>query len=409
MLRKAIETIFVQRGKWWSPGGSARRFDSSVSDFTATWYPGKLNSLTFHGKIGEQARDFLINLCVAMSISTEPRENVHDQTEPRTSMEKFSMDLEILQSRFDSLQSLISTHNDLLTGANDLVNEVTRLRLELEEEKAKTFMLEQQIKILSEKVMKSKPGICQASPIKNTVSTLETNNTVHGSTISENNGLQTKDVNSSILTTHLASQVNHNSAQSLLIYEPVNMQIPTTVNTFNQQVKDYKMKHVNQRTKKQTCSDPPKVVNKRPGRKITPSLDLQLKDYRSKYNGQRLISTTSHQPNNRINNMLVFGQNQQHANRRELNNINKGYSVDHLDKPPTLHFHQQLKQYREKQQISFFRITHEKDATLSNTTQNKDVNSRQRLNDLKHTTNLYPFRKYRRIIRSYRTVHRHQS
>ena len=67
-------------------------------------------SLTFNGKIGEQARDFLINLCVAMSISTEPRENVHDQTEPRTSREKFSMDLEILQSRFDSLQSLISTH-----------------------------------------------------------------------------------------------------------------------------------------------------------------------------------------------------------------------------------------------------------------------------------------------------------
>ena len=65
------------------------------------------------------------------------------------------MDLEILQSRFDSLQSLVSTHNDLLTGADDLVNEITRMRLELEEEKAKTFMLEQQIKILSEEVMKS--------------------------------------------------------------------------------------------------------------------------------------------------------------------------------------------------------------------------------------------------------------
>ena len=187
------------------------------------------------------------------------------------------------------------------------------------------------------------------------------------------------------------------------------MQIPTTVDTFNQQLKDYKTKHENQHTKKQTCSDPPKVVNKRPGCKTTSLLDQQLKDYRSKHNGQRLIFTTSHQPNNRINNMPVFGQNQQHANRRELNNINKGYIVDHLDKPPTLHFHQQLKQYREKQQISFFKITHGKDATWSNTTQNKDVNSRQRLNDLKHTTNLYPFWKHRRIIPSYRTVHRHQS
>ena len=55
---------------------------------------------------------------------------------------------------------------------------------------------------------------------------------------------------------------------------------------------------------------------------------------------------------------------------------NKGYIVDHPDKPPTLQFHQQLKQYREKQQISFFKTTPGKDATLSNTTQNKDNNSR---------------------------------
>ena len=35
----------------------------------------------------------------------------------------------------DSLQSLINTHNDLLSGTNDLVNEATRMRLELEEKK----------------------------------------------------------------------------------------------------------------------------------------------------------------------------------------------------------------------------------------------------------------------------------
>ena len=105
--------------------------------------------------------------------------------------------------------------------------------------------------------------------------------------------------------------------------------------------------------------------------------------------------------------MPVFGQNQQHANRRKLNNINKGNTVNHLGKPSTLHFHEQLKQYRQKQQISFFKIAHGKDATLPNATQNKDANSRQRLNDLKHTTNLYSFRKYRHIIPSYQTVHRH--
>ena len=145
------------------------------------------------------------------------------------------------------------------------------------------------------------------------LSTLETNNTVQVSTISENNGLQTKDVNSLALTAHLASQLKHNSVQSLLNYEPVNMQIPTKINTFNQQLKDYKMKHENQRlshtsipnTKKQTCSEPLKGVNKRPGRKITPSLEQQLKDYKRIHNSQRLISTTSHQPSNRIKNAVV--------------------------------------------------------------------------------------------------------
>ena len=52
-----------------------------------------------------------------------------------------------------------------------MVNEVTQMRLELEEEKAKNLMLEQQMKILSEEVMKSKPGFRQALSTKNTVST----------------------------------------------------------------------------------------------------------------------------------------------------------------------------------------------------------------------------------------------
>lgn len=100
LLRKVIELTFVQRGKWRSSGGSAKSFDSSVSDFGVIWYPDKMNSLTFNGKIGEQAGLFLINLCEAMSISSEPNESVHDQTElhPRLSMDSFSLHLEILQS-----------------------------------------------------------------------------------------------------------------------------------------------------------------------------------------------------------------------------------------------------------------------------------------------------------------------
>ena len=137
LLKSAIKNIFEQRGKWWSPGGGAKRFDSTVSDFTVTWYPGKLNSLTFNAKIGDH---FLINLCLAVSTSIQPDENVHDQTELGLSIDNFGLDLEILQSRMDSLQSLINTHNDLLSGNNDIVNEVTIMRLELEEEKSKYLL-----------------------------------------------------------------------------------------------------------------------------------------------------------------------------------------------------------------------------------------------------------------------------
>jgi hypothetical protein len=130
LLKEIIESTFKQRGKWWLPGGKARRFDSSTSDFIVTWYPGKLNSLTFNGKIGERARDFLSNLCVAMSISTETRQMVDDETKFHPILENFSLDLEILQSRVDSMQSLLSVHDDLLSGTRNLVNEVTRMRIE---------------------------------------------------------------------------------------------------------------------------------------------------------------------------------------------------------------------------------------------------------------------------------------
>ncbi len=82
LLKETIESAFEQRGKWCSPGGSAKRFDSDVSDFQVTWYPGKLNSLTFNGKLGEKARNFLVNLCEATSMSIEPRESTHTSNEP---------------------------------------------------------------------------------------------------------------------------------------------------------------------------------------------------------------------------------------------------------------------------------------------------------------------------------------
>ena len=74
-----------------------------------------MKSLTFNGKIGEQAGVFLTNLCEAMSTSNEPNVSVHEQSElhSKLSMENFGLDLEFLESRVDSMQSLINTHEVL--------------------------------------------------------------------------------------------------------------------------------------------------------------------------------------------------------------------------------------------------------------------------------------------------------
>ena len=151
-----------------------------------------------------------------MSTSSEPNVGVHEQTElqSKLSMENFGLDLKILESRVDSMQSLINTHEVLLLEARDLVNEVTRIRLELEVEKLKNFRLEKQINILNNVVMKSKLGSRKASLAMNTGSTLETNNNAQVSTISENNGSQTKEANSSASISQLTKQSKSNNARS---------------------------------------------------------------------------------------------------------------------------------------------------------------------------------------------------
>lgn len=107
----------------------------AVSEFILTWCPGKLNSLSFNRKTGERARNFQINLCAATSV--ESRGNFQGQAEPSTCIQNISFYIEVLLSRVKSMQTLINTHDDLIFGAHDLMNEATRLRFELEDEKLK--------------------------------------------------------------------------------------------------------------------------------------------------------------------------------------------------------------------------------------------------------------------------------
>ena len=62
-LKTFIEGAFGLDGKWRAFEGSSKKFDAANTDFSTIWYPGKLNTLTFNGKIGEQAKKNLINRC----------------------------------------------------------------------------------------------------------------------------------------------------------------------------------------------------------------------------------------------------------------------------------------------------------------------------------------------------------
>ncbi len=56
-------------GNWSSPGGSAKKFIGSNAEISITWYPGKLNSLLFHGKDGPVVQDKCKYLCEKQNLS----------------------------------------------------------------------------------------------------------------------------------------------------------------------------------------------------------------------------------------------------------------------------------------------------------------------------------------------------
>ena len=55
-LRNLVENTLGFTGVWKSTEGKSKQFTNSNSDVIITWYPGKLNSLTFNGKKGEAVK-----------------------------------------------------------------------------------------------------------------------------------------------------------------------------------------------------------------------------------------------------------------------------------------------------------------------------------------------------------------
>jgi hypothetical protein len=122
------------------------------------------------------------------------------------------------------------------------------MRIELEAEKTKNLRLEQQLRFLSDKVKKSKSDSRQTSSTTNRIATLVTDNKVQVSTMNKNKDPQTKEINRSninIPTINLTKQSKNNTAHSSQNHSSEDMQIPSSTKSFNHQLKD-KRKHAKQ-------------------------------------------------------------------------------------------------------------------------------------------------------------------
>jgi hypothetical protein len=63
LLKRITSEIFHLEGKWSSPGGKRKKFESSNTDLSFTWYPDKQNSLIFQGRGGDTLQNVCIRYC----------------------------------------------------------------------------------------------------------------------------------------------------------------------------------------------------------------------------------------------------------------------------------------------------------------------------------------------------------
>ena len=69
-LQYFVENAINEQGKWSSKISSSRRFTSSISDLHITWYYNKQKTLLFQGTFGMDLKNFLIQECEYVSLST---------------------------------------------------------------------------------------------------------------------------------------------------------------------------------------------------------------------------------------------------------------------------------------------------------------------------------------------------
>ena len=105
-LKNFVKNVAGLSGEWESPGGRAKRFKDSNLDFFMTRYPGKLNSLIFHGKEGESFKKFLVRILQTNSVNQT--DTIADRVLNTTI--KTSLETKHLLEELDETTNKISTH-----------------------------------------------------------------------------------------------------------------------------------------------------------------------------------------------------------------------------------------------------------------------------------------------------------
>ena len=178
LLKEFIKDLTRESGRWLSPGGTSKRFISLNSDLSITWYHNKQKTLLFQGKYGDKLKSQLIEICVKKALnenmadhgtnpaSSQRREGVIESTSYAVSqpndkvmlsvnqatynctygcmqedIENMKLDMEILRSRVDALQSLPNA-NEVCPSVELYINKIHQLEQLILDEKKKTNQLE---------------------------------------------------------------------------------------------------------------------------------------------------------------------------------------------------------------------------------------------------------------------------
>lgn len=167
ILKEATSNIFGLDGSWISPGGTSKKFTAKNVDLSITWYPSSQNVLTFRGQAGEILKEVCEAFCKT-NRSSSLQTNIEEKrpcncgcVEMAERLERFTLDIEILKSRVDSMQAFVDSSGDaslaVSTQTNELQIRLESLEIELEETKIKNNLLQGELLLLKQRLTVGDP------------------------------------------------------------------------------------------------------------------------------------------------------------------------------------------------------------------------------------------------------------